>query len=638
MRRTDDERARRRRGGRRVAVTEHPAGERAPATAGAPGGVAGPANPLIFPARLRWTVTLGALALAAAIVAWSSVLTTSDDDLLLGYAVAGFPFLALSLVTARPVLDACPREYAAFWRRWFAAIAAAALACVAALGSRALDSPLLVAVDVALLAVTVPLWVSATLLMLEAQAGRRDVSVDVLDAATALLVLGAPGVLLLGPSVMQADQPGFAIPLVVTVLLTPGVLYVSFVNLERIPRGERAAQGIGLGLAALMTVNLTLLLAELAGHLALPAAALVGCFALQMVLTLALPLWAHRQTTGRLARVGPEEQMRAANPMPYVSAVVLPALAVYVLLNEDERPWGVAFFCAVLLAVIVLNALRYTLMSREARRLSAELAGMAEERRRLLANMVRALEDDRHQTVAELHTQAVGSLATLSSIIQTAYVTLPSDTAQAVRETIAQLQGDLSERAEELRQLMVAMRPPRGDQPPPDEGLDDSTLGTALLAYASELYRERSTRTVSVHVDPDLQLDRISVTIVYRIAQEALLNAARHARARTVSVSVTAQDGGALVEVTDDGVGFEPGVVAAGTGIATLQMFSNLGRGELTIRSSPGQGTVVRSLLHLRVRGDAGSRAGDAAPPPASPDDTPPHGHLRLVAAPDTPE
>jgi two-component system NarL family sensor kinase len=495
---------------------------------------------------------------------------------------------------------------------------------------------------VALLAVTVPLWVSATLLMLEAQAGRRDVSVDLLDAATALLVLGAPGVLLLGPAVMQADQPGFAIPLVVTVLLTPGVLYVSFVNLERIPRGERVAQGIGLGLAALMTVNLTLLLAELAGHLALPAAALVGCFALQMVLTLALPLWAHRQTTGRLARVGPEQQMRAANPMPYVSALVLPALAVYVLLNDGERPWGVAFFCAVLLAVIVLNALRYTLMSREARRLSAELAGMAEERRRLLADMVRALEDDRHQTVAELHTQAVGSLATLSSIIQTAYVTLPSDTAQAVRETIAQLQGDLSERAEELRQLMVAMRPPR-DQPPPGEAadaeeLDDSTLGTALLAYASELYRERSTRTVSVHVDPDLQLDRISVTIVYRIAQEALLNAARHARARTVSVSVTAHDGGALVEVTDDGVGFEPGVVAAGTGIATMQMFSNLGRGELTIRSAPGQGTAVRSLLHLRVRGDAGTRAGDAAPPPAGPGDTPPHGHLRLVAAPDAPE
>src|SRR4029453_15480366 len=94
---------------------------------------------------------------------------------------------------------------------------------------------------------------------------------------------------------------------------------------------------------------------------------------------------------------------------------------------------------------------------------------------------------------------------------------------------------------------------------------------------------------------PDLGHDRLP----HRPGGAANRPPARPGRA--VSVAVAAHDGGALVEVTDDGVGFEPGVVAAGTGIATMQMFSNLGRGELTIRSAPGQGTAVRSLLHLRV-------------------------------------
>ena len=55
----------------------------------------------------------------------------------------------------------------------------------------------------------------------------------------------------------------------------------------------------------------------------------------------------------------------------------------------------------------------------------------------------------------------------------------------------------------------------------------DSALGAALAAYASELYEE-PTRTVAVYVDPGLELDQSTMTIVYRITQEALLNAARH--------------------------------------------------------------------------------------------------------------
>ena len=578
-----------------------------------------PGAALIFDSRTRWAGAAAAVALGVVAVIWSTTLGESDEDFLLAHAVGAVPFLVAASVLTGLVLRACPPEYLGFWRRWFAAIVAGTGAAVAGVGAVVLDAQALEVVDMVLLVASLPLWMSATLLMVRAQAGRRDMTVDVIDAASALIVLGAPGVLLLAESVGESTELVFAVPFALAVLLTPAGLYLSFVNLERIPRGERGAQAIGLALAAAFAVNVTLQLARVLAHIDSDLSVFVAFHVTQLGLLMVLPLWAHRRTTGRLARLAPEQQFRASNPMPYVSAFVLPPLALFVYSTRDTRPWGVAFFVVVLLAVIVLNAIRYTLMSRESRRLSAELEEMAEERRRLLADMVRALEDDRHRTVAELHTQAVGSLATLATLIQTAYVTLPNDTAQAVRETIARLSADLADRAEELRQLMVAMRP--GGQ---DAGREeDSVLGTALLAYTSELYRGRETRTVRVHVDPDLELDRSTATIVYRIAQEALLNAARHARAQSVSVAVTAREAGVVVEVEDDGIGFEPGEVAAGSGLATMQLFTNLGRGELMVRSSPGAGTLVRSELGLRAEG------GGATPP------TPERGGLRLVTSPE---
>jgi signal transduction histidine kinase len=109
------------------------------------------------------------------------------------------------------------------------------------------------------------------------------------------------------------------------------------------------------------------------------------------------------------------------------------------------------------------------------------------------------------------------------------------------------------------------------------------------------------------------------MTIVYRIAQEALLNAARHAMAGSVAVAVTGHDGGVAVEVADDGIGFEPGTTRSGSGLATIELFTELGRGRLAVRSAPGQGTVVRSVL--------GARSGDG---PGRRDQ---RRHLRLIPA-----
>ena len=84
-------------------------------------------------------------------------------------------------------------------------------------------------------------------------------------------------------------------------------------------------------------------------------------------------------------------------------------------------------------------------------------------------------------------------------MVQSVSVTSPA-IPLAVRETITQLQGDLGDRAEELRQLMVAMRPPVA------RSGGDSALGGRWRPML-ELYEE-PTRTVAVYVDPGLELDQ----------------------------------------------------------------------------------------------------------------------------------
>lgn len=91
--------------------------------------------------------------------------------------------------------------------------------------------------------------------------------------------------------------------------------------------------------------------------------------------------------------------------------------------------------------------------------------------------------------------------------------------------------------------------------------------------------------------DPDRALG------IYRIIEQALLNAAAHGRARQAQVSVTeqARDGAAWirVHVTDDGVGFDPTDAETGGGFATSQVWARLLDGDWSVESRPGQGATV---------------------------------------------
>ena len=356
-------------------------------------------------------------------------------------------------------------------------------------------------------------------------------------------MLGAPGVLLLAePLLAEAEPAVVALPLALFLGPRPAGLYGAVLGTARVAAGRagdprpraspwsaRSASAWRCSSSAWSAASICRPPSCVAAHVA------------NLAVVAALPLWAHREMSGGLGRLPVERQVRRRNPMPVLCAAVLPVLAVYVLGWRRTTSGRSGTSSGVLLAVVALNAVRQTMLTREARRLAGELAQMAEERRRLLADMVRALDDDRRRIVSELHAQAVGSLSTLGTVVQTACVSLPASTALAVRESIAQVQGDLSRRAEELRTLLVALRAVSARR--------RSRRARRPRPRAARLRRRPVRRPAArgpapraVDVDPVLELDRRTATIAYRIAQEALLTAVLHARARTVTARVAADE------------------------------------------------------------------------------------------------
>ena len=563
----------------------------------------------------RGTRLAGSAGAAAVVVAAVALTPLAPDDrpgYVLAHALAAIPLLLAALVWASRARRTGAPEYRTFWGHW-------CHACVVALGSAASGVaafawPPLLAVDLVLLVAAAPFWFAAGREVGRIESGRLDPAVDMVDSAMAVAVLGAPSVLLLAEPLLEAGEL-LSAPLALFLVLTPAGLYGAALSLGRLPRGERLTHALGAALVVTFTLSVALQVTRLAGGLDAPPSVLVGAHALNLAVVAALPLWAHRRAPRGLVALPVERQVRR-NPMPTISAVLLPLVAGYVLVWRRDDTWAVVYLAVVLLAVVGLNALRHSMLSREAQRLSGDLARMAEDRRLLLADMVRALDDDRRRILAELHSQAVGSLSTLGTVVQTACVALPASTALAVRESIAHLQGDLSERAEELRLLLVALRPPPLGTSADGPARDD-VLAAALRAYAADLSdaapADRRPQ-VEVAVDPGLELDRRIATIACRVAEEALLTAVLHARARRVGVSVRsdAATGGVVVEVRDDGEGLDLAAVAGGSSLESLEMFTDIGHGELTVRSVPGRGTVVRSRI--------GGRAPGASP--SSPDAT----------------
>jgi PAS domain S-box-containing protein len=213
----------------------------------------------------------------------------------------------------------------------------------------------------------------------------------------------------------------------------------------------------------------------------------------------------------------------------------------------------------------------------------------------LLARLVFAQEDERRRIAREMHDQFGEQLTSLSREIA-----LLKDACAGAPELGAHVRGleAISQQLDrDVDQLVWQLRP---------TALDDLGLRAALTNYVQD-WSKRVAIPAELHLSGllDERLPPDAETTLYRIAQEALTNVARHARATRVEVMLERQGDVVLLTVEDDGVGFEPddtGTTAGGFGLLGMHERAALVGAQVQIESARGKGTTV--LLRLRTGDD----------------------------------
>lgn len=222
-------------------------------------------------------------------------------------------------------------------------------------------------------------------------------------------------------------------------------------------------------------------------------------------------------------------------------------------------------------------------------RLLQRLEANEREFRRLARSVWRVQEDERRRIARELHDGVGQNLTALKHRIAQLGAGLPPD--ETTRERIDAALALCSDTLEDTRQLSRLLRPPVLD----DLGLE------AALRWLVRSQGEASGIAATLEVGPLPALPDELQTLLFRVAQEALANVARHARADTVLVRLVAGGGQLQLQVVDDGIGHDPTAAAGsgGSGLAGMRERLRLHGGRLELHSSPGNGTRVRAVLPL---------------------------------------
>jgi signal transduction histidine kinase len=193
---------------------------------------------------------------------------------------------------------------------------------------------------------------------------------------------------------------------------------------------------------------------------------------------------------------------------------------------------------------------------------------------------------ERNRLALDLHDAVSQKLFGLVLNAEATATLLERDPA-AARDRVVRLQAQAQEALDELRSLVFELRPP---------DLERDGLGGALRKHV-ELLRRLEQHEIDLVLDGDLPADPARDAEILRIAQEALQNALKHARASHVAVKLGTDDDHLLLEVEDDGVGFDPDAAAARSrrlGLTSMEERARRIGGTLEIRSAPGAGTTVR--------------------------------------------
>ncbi len=225
----------------------------------------------------------------------------------------------------------------------------------------------------------------------------------------------------------------------------------------------------------------------------------------------------------------------------------------------------------------------------ELARVNAELREREQELARLYEKVLTAQEDERRRIARELHDETSQSLAVLVMGLDGASAAIRSGQTPRLDEVKALAVRTI----DEVHRLILDLRP---------SVLDDLGLLSAIRWYAERYLQPRGISVRCEFEKLERRLPPAFETALFRVCQEAMANIARHAEAETVLVQAREEGGALVVEIEDDGKGFDAGEVTrrAGRphfGLLGIRERVELLGGKLTIDSAPGHGT----RLHLAV-------------------------------------
>jgi two-component system, NarL family, sensor histidine kinase UhpB len=243
-------------------------------------------------------------------------------------------------------------------------------------------------------------------------------------------------------------------------------------------------------------------------------------------------------------------------------------------------------------------------VSTDIERLAATFNRMLErlerERRRSGELVLRAQEEERKRIARDLHDEVNQSLTALLLRIEAVVQDAPAQLRSQLDETkrlADQAMGELLDLARQLRPT----------------ALDDHGLVAALSTYVRDFDRRGQARA-SFWADPRLgELSPDVQVVVYRVAQEALVNAARHSGATHVEVSLEPCDSKVRLQVADNGSGFAFAEEGKGLGLSGMRERALLVGGTLEIDSRPGKGTTVKLEVPATAAPVDGAEAAAAA-------------------------
>jgi two-component system sensor histidine kinase UhpB len=222
-----------------------------------------------------------------------------------------------------------------------------------------------------------------------------------------------------------------------------------------------------------------------------------------------------------------------------------------------------------------------------ARSFNEMLDRLESERRDSTRRALFVQEGERRRIARELHDEVGQTLTGVMLQVEGLAGRIPAE----LREQLDELRETARHGAEEVRRIARQLRP---------EALEDLGLQSALAALATAVGEPARLR-IERRLEPALPLSAEHELVVYRIAQEALTNVARHADANEVQLRLERADEQVILTVRDDGRGLPPGAFRSSHGVRGMRERAMLIGAQLTITGPPDGGTEIKLSIPLHT-------------------------------------